>query len=62
MTFAIMSNAFVGNPASSLSSFIAHSRLAFGFNNTSLFRKMDENGEWMDVCPGLDCLFGPKMA
>mmetsp|Transcript_13380 Transcript_13380/g.27251 ORF Transcript_13380/g.27251 Transcript_13380/m.27251 type:complete len:407 (-) Transcript_13380:109-1329(-) len=62
VTFAIMSNAFVGNPASSLSSFIAHSRLAFGFNNTSLFRKKDENGEWMDVCPGMDCLFGPKMA
>ncbi len=61
MTLAIMSNAFVGNPASSLSAFIAQSRVAFGLNNTYLFRARDSDGEWMNVCDE-NCIFGPRLA
>jgi len=61
MTLAIMSNAFIGNPASSLSAFIAQSRVAFGLNNTYLFRSRDGGGEWKDVCDE-NCIFGPRLA
>ena len=59
ITAAIMSDAFIGNPASSFSAFIAKSRVAFGFNNTYLFRARDENGGWKDVCDE-NCFYGPR--
>mmetsp|Transcript_4075 Transcript_4075/g.6725 ORF Transcript_4075/g.6725 Transcript_4075/m.6725 type:complete len:280 (+) Transcript_4075:275-1114(+) len=57
LTLAIMSNAFIGNPASSFSGFIAKSRLALGFGHNYLFRAMDKDtGEWKTVC-GDQCIF-----
>jgi len=50
ITAAVMSNVFIGNPASSFSGFIAKSRLALGYHETFLFRKKDSNGEWVNVC------------
>ena len=47
---------FIGNPASSVSGFIAKSRVSLGFGNNFLHRAKDENGEWTTVC-GDDCLF-----
>ena len=60
LTLAIMSNVFIGNPASSFSGFIAKSRLALGFGHNYLFRAMDENGEWRTVC-GDSCIFDRKV-
>jgi len=56
LTLAIMSNAFIGNPASTFSGFIAKSRLALGFGHSYLFRAKDENGAWRTVC-GDHCIF-----
>lgn len=56
ITLAIMSNVFIGNPASSFSSFIAKSRLALGFGHNELFRAKDERGQWRTVC-GDHCVF-----
>jgi len=57
LTLAIMSNAFIGNPASSFSGFIAKSRLALGFGHNYLFRARDKDtGEWSTVC-GDQCIF-----
>lgn len=50
ITLGIMSNAFIGNPASTFSGFISKSRLALGFDKNYLFRAKNENGEWEDVC------------
>ncbi len=56
ITLAVMANAFIGNPASTFSGFIAKSRLALGFGHSYLFRAKDENGEWHTVC-GDSCIF-----
>ena len=56
MALAIMSNVFIGNPASTFSAFIAKARLSLGFGHNYLFRSKDENGEWRTVC-GDNCLF-----
>ncbi|KAL3821844.1 hypothetical protein ACHAXA_002597 [Cyclostephanos tholiformis] len=56
MTAAIMGNVFIGNPASSYSSFIAKARVALGFRHNYLFRARDMNGEWRTVCGDI-CLF-----
>ena len=56
MALAIMSNVFIGNPASTFSAFIAKGRLSLGFGHNYLFRAKDGNGEWRTVC-GDNCLF-----
>ena len=56
ITLAVMSNVFIGNPASSFSGFIAKSRLALGFGHSYLFRNLDEQGEWVSTC-GDTCVF-----
>lgn len=56
MALAIMSNVFIGNPASTFSAFIAKARLSLGFGHNYLFRAKDENGEWRTIC-GDNCLF-----
>lgn len=55
-TLAVMANAFIGNPASTMSAFIAKSRAALGMGHNYLYRARDENGEWTTVC-GDECLF-----
>jgi len=56
LTLGVMSNVFIGNPASSFTSFIAKARLALGFGHNYLFRAKDENGKWRTVC-GDHCIF-----
>lgn len=56
ITLAIMSNVFIGNPASTFSTFIAKSRLALGFGQNYLFRNKNEDGEWITSC-GDACVF-----
>jgi len=56
LTLALMANAFIGNPASTFTGFIAKSRLALGFGHNYLFRARDENWEWKNVC-GDECVF-----
>jgi len=57
LTLAIMSNAFIGNPASIFTGFVAKSRLALGFGHNYLFRARDkDSGEWKTVC-GDHCIF-----
>jgi hypothetical protein len=56
ITLAIMSNVFIGNPASTVSQFIAKSRLAFGFGHSYLFRATKADGEWYTVC-GDTCVY-----
>ena len=56
ITLAIMSNVFIGNPASSFSGFIAKSRLALGLGQSYLFRAKNEKGEWQTVC-GDTCVY-----
>ena len=60
ITLAVMSNVFIGNPASTFSSFIAKSRLALGFGHNYLFRAKDENDQWRTVC-GDHCVFDPSI-
>ena len=56
ITAAVMSSVFIGNPASTLSGFIAKSRVALGYTDNYLFRRLKENKsgsgrvmEWTDV-------------
>ncbi|KAK1734015.1 hypothetical protein QTG54_015273 [Skeletonema marinoi] len=56
ITLAIMSNVFIGNPASSFSGIIAKSRLALGFGHNYLFRAKDQSGKWYTVC-GDTCVY-----
>jgi len=56
ITLAIMSDAFIGNPASTFAGFIAKSRASLGFGHSYLFRAKDENGNWRTVC-GDHCVF-----
>ena len=61
ITLGIMSNVFIGNPASTFSGFIAKSRLALGFDNTFMFRAQNEStGEWEEVC-GKKCIFWKRI-
>jgi len=50
MTLALLSNAFIGNPASTFTGFIANSRVALGYNHNYVYRKKEENGAWVNVC------------
>lgn len=57
IALGVMANAFIGNPVSTFSGFIAKSRVALGFGNTYLDRARDEDtGEWYSPC-GEDCIF-----
>ena len=56
ITLAVMSNVFIGNPASTFSTFIAKSRLALGFGHNELYRAKDPDGKWRTVC-GDHCIF-----
>ena len=60
ITLAIMSNVFIGNPASSFSGFITKSRLALGFGHSYLFRAKNEKGEWQTVC-GDTCVYDKRI-
>ena len=52
---AIMATAFIGNPASTFSGFIAKSRIALGFDQNFLFR-VKKDGKWVDSCEDR-CIF-----
>ncbi|KAL7463604.1 hypothetical protein ACHAXS_003963 [Conticribra weissflogii] len=54
MTLALMSNVFIGNPASTFSGFIVKSRLAMGFGHNYLFRAKNETGEWVNTMGAQD--------
>ncbi len=62
ITLAVMSNVFIGNPASTFSGIIAKTRLALGFGHNYMFRAKDESrskdltGQWYTVC-GDTCVF-----
>ena len=57
ITMAIMSNVFIGNPASTFSGFIGKARLAFGKGHNELWWAVDPStGHWRRVC-GDNCLF-----
>jgi len=56
MTLGIMSNVFIGNPASTFAGIIAKTRLAFGFGHSHLYRAQDEHGQWREVC-GDHCVY-----
>ena len=60
LTLGVMSNVFIGNPASTFSGFIAKSRIALGFGHNHLFRAKVtlDNGEkeWVPTC-GDTCIF-----
>lgn len=60
ITLAIMSNAFIGNPASTFSGFIAKSRLALGLGNTFMFRGKNDDGEWENTCEE-QCIFSKRI-
>lgn len=50
MTLAVMANMFIGNPASSMSGFIARSRVALGFGHSNYMHlAKDESGKWTRV-------------
>lgn len=50
ITLATTASAFIGNPASSLSVFIAKSRFALGYSNSFMFVKQADNGTWVETC------------
>ncbi len=56
ITLAMMSSVFIGNPASTFSTFIVKSRLALGLGHSYPFRAMDEYGAWYTVC-GDTCVY-----
>lgn len=56
MTLAALANVFIGNPASTVSAFIARSRMALGADHTYMYRAKTEDGEWFTAC-GNECLF-----
>ncbi|KAL7516898.1 hypothetical protein ACHAWX_001868 [Stephanocyclus meneghinianus] len=55
LAIAIVADAFIGNPASTFSGFIAKSRIALGFENTYLFRAK-KGDQWVDSCEDR-CIF-----
>merc|ERR1712127_407265 len=56
---AVMANVFVGNPASTMSQFMAESRLALGLGHNNMYMARDENCQWKKAC-GDRCLFRPN--
>jgi len=60
ITLAVMADVFIGNPASSFSGFIAKSRVSLGYDDNYLFRKKNDDGEWVDVCDER-CIFDHKV-
>jgi hypothetical protein len=60
LTLGIMSNVFIGNPASTFSTFIAKSRLSLGFGQNYLFRRKTAEGEWVTSC-GDGCVFDKRV-
>ncbi|KAL7528917.1 hypothetical protein ACHAWF_003942 [Thalassiosira exigua] len=56
ITLAIMSDVFIGNPASSMTQFIGRTRVALGLGGNFIYRAKDDKGEWETVC-GDKCLF-----
>ncbi|KAL7546892.1 hypothetical protein ACHAWF_010215 [Thalassiosira exigua] len=61
ITLAVLSNVFIGNPASSFSTFIAKSRLALGFGHNELWKaKSKKTKLWYTTC-GDNCLFDRKV-
>lgn len=60
ITLAVMSNVFIGNPASSFSAIIAKSRLALGFGHNYLYRAKDQSGKWSTVC-GDTCIYDSQI-
>ena len=60
ITLAVMSNVFIGNPASTFSGFITKSRLALGFGHSYLFRAQNDKGEWVNTC-GDSCVFDRRI-
>jgi hypothetical protein len=55
LAMAIVADAFIGNPASTFSGFIAKSRIALGFENNYLFRAK-KGDQWVDSCEDR-CIF-----
>jgi hypothetical protein len=60
LTLGILASAFIGNPASTFSTFIAKSRLSLGFGQNYLFRNVNEEGEWINTC-GDACVFDKRI-
>jgi len=60
ITLGVMSNVFIGNPASTFSGIIAKARLALGFGHNYMFRAKDESGQWYTVC-GDTCVFDSQI-
>jgi len=60
MTLGLMSNVFIGNPASTFSGFIAKSRVAMGFGHNYLFMSKDGKGGYRPSC-GDVCIFNSKV-
>jgi hypothetical protein len=60
ITLAVMSNVFIGNPASTFSGFIAKSRIALGLDKTFMFRARNGNGEWENTCEDR-CIFSKRI-
>ena len=60
LTLGIMSNVFIGNPASTFSTFIAKSRLSLGFGQNYLFRRKTAEGKWVTSC-GDGCVFDKRV-
>jgi hypothetical protein len=61
ITAALMADVFIGNPASTFSGFIAKSRVALGYHDTTyMFRKKDDDGKWVDACSNT-CIFDRKI-
>lgn len=60
ITLAVMSNVFIGNPASTFSGFITKSRVALGLGHSYLFRAQNEEGEWRNTC-GDTCVFDKRI-
>jgi hypothetical protein len=60
LTLGIMSNVFIGNPASTFSTFIAKSRLSLGFGQNYLFRRKTAEGVWVTSC-GDGCVFDKRV-
>ena len=58
ITLATMATVFIGNPASTLSKFIAQARISLGMGNNFIYRARDglNSGQWKTVC-GVDCLW-----
>ena len=59
VVLSVLSNVFIGNPASVTSGFIARARYALGYKRTYMFQKEGLDG-WHSVC-GNECIFNPNI-